>query len=310
MRRITALIAALLILTCAAGCLRENSDRNGEGIVIAPENEPDASFGRKVRLYFAEETGSYLVSETREIPMLQGKRNEFRILEELINGPSNREMYALINPDTKVVDVVQSEETVTVTFSADFLNAPSATDRMNAELVVYSVANTLIEATGVPYVQILVDRDGTGVGQRFRIIDFYVSSSSNAFSLLGPVQRNSDLILDPKNAVGRIFDAVNRKDYAACYSYLSSETASDRPSMNSFITSIEKKDWPLEEYRIKDGLVSDDGKSAVVTVNYTLRISQSRTLNRTNIPVFVNKINGIWRMDYPEFEKLFFDVSG
>ena len=66
----------------------------------------------------------------------------------------------------------------------------------------------------------------------------------------------------------------------------------------------------VEGYSIGDEIVSDDGQSAVVMTDYTLRFGEGETVTRTGVPAALVKENGVWRQRYSAFEALFITPEG
>ena len=86
----------------------------------------------ELRLYFADETGTHLVEANRTLRFSSNIAMEKLVVEQLIKGPENPELYPTINPETKIVNVT-------------------------AEISVYSLVNSLVELPNVNKVQISVN---------------------------------------------------------------------------------------------------------------------------------------------------------
>ncbi len=112
---------------------------------------------REVQLYFVAPEGTFLISETRNIPMCETDLDCIKnLLLGLING-SQQGNLAVLPKETKILSVEVENDLVRVNFSrqlVDFYPGGSLTELLS----IYSVANSLSE--NFPYVrqvQILVE---------------------------------------------------------------------------------------------------------------------------------------------------------
>lgn len=109
-----------------------------------------------VRLYFANEEGDELVAVDRSKAYNTNISLDKFVVEELIKGPESttQGVYPTINPDTKTITTLVKDNTCYVDFDVAFLNHVYQVD---AEIVVYSIVNSLCELPGVNRVQISVN---------------------------------------------------------------------------------------------------------------------------------------------------------
>ena len=308
-KKIFAIILSLMMLILC-GCRTE---------VIRPADEEinpgsDAARTEKVvvQLYYGNEAQKYLVSESRVIDAAANDPMEKSVLKELFKGPetTSGEYNYLINKDTQVVQVNSGGEVLTVTLSKEFLEWPATvSEPEQKELAVYSVVNTLVEATGYAQIQLLVDRDSTGVGQRIRAdeLGYQEDAADSTSGMLGVLQRNAQLVLTPKNTMKCILDAMLKKDYAAVYPFIAYNDAygGTKTAETSFRTEMQESMLTLEGYTVREIIVSDDGQSAVVMLDFTLRYATEDSATRTNVPTYLVKENGIWKQRYSAFIDLF-----
>ena len=73
-------------------------------------------------LYFANETGDKLVSETRSVYYSTSMPLERVVVEQLVKGPSEEGHYAVLSPDTNILSVTTSENIAYVNFDETFVN--------------------------------------------------------------------------------------------------------------------------------------------------------------------------------------------
>lgn len=110
----------------------------------------------RVKLYFANESGDALIAAYREKYYSTNTSKERFIVEELISGPSGQipGLYATINPETKIVNVMTKDGICYVNLDEKFL---TMTNNVSKEVAVYSIVNSLVELSSVNKVQILVN---------------------------------------------------------------------------------------------------------------------------------------------------------
>lgn len=109
----------------------------------------------RLRLYFANETGDKLIEAVR--PYVSYSSNismERRVLEQLIAGPKNEELYPCINPQTKIIGTTVRDGICYVNLDETFLTQIYS---VTAEVTIYSIVNSLVELPNVNKVQILIN---------------------------------------------------------------------------------------------------------------------------------------------------------
>ncbi len=298
MKKAIYIIMSLLLLL-AAGCER---NPNVDYKEIDPEHGAASTTSLTVSLYFANSPGTYLVSETKTMDIPVNVLAEKVILEELIKGPpeDNPEMTSLINKDTRVVSVSSSADVLIITLSSDFLEWGEASE-YSKYLALYSIVNTLVEASGVSRVQLLVDEENSGTGQRVQKDQVGVAGNG----VLDTLGRNGSIVLTPRVTVNSLFEAVRSRDYSGAYAYVTHQ--SPTPDASTFLTAAAESKLVLESYSVGEVIVGGDGESATVMANYTIRDQDGNQNERTNIPIPIKKENGVWRMPYENFKEMFIE---
>ena len=114
----------------------------------------------KLKLYFADETGTGLREITRTVVYNSNISLEKLVVEQLISGPNSKEVYPTINPETKVNNVTVKDGTCYVNLNESFL---TQTYNVTSEVAIYSIVNSLVELANVNKVQISIngETDGT-----------------------------------------------------------------------------------------------------------------------------------------------------
>lgn len=131
-------------------------------------------------LYFANETGDKLVSETREVMRSSNTSQERMIVEQLIEGPRNGSSYRTLPAGLKILNISVSDSVCSINFDAAFLNN---TENVMEYIPIYSIVNSLTELSTVKQVQIRVNGSQEAV---FR----------DKIPLNGTFERNYDYITD------------------------------------------------------------------------------------------------------------------
>ncbi|MDD2355836.1 MAG: GerMN domain-containing protein [Lachnospiraceae bacterium] len=112
-----------------------------------------------LRLYFADATGKKLVAVSRPVIYNSNISKEKLIVEELLKGPNGTDIYPIINPDTTILSVTSRDGVCFVSFDKYFMTEPYA---VSAEVVIYSIVDSLTELPDIQKVQISVDSDTSG----------------------------------------------------------------------------------------------------------------------------------------------------
>lgn len=115
----------------------------------------------KVRLilYFTDESGTKLVEANRSVVYNTNISMEKLVVEQLIKGPNNEEIYPTINPETKVNSVTVKDGICYVNLNESFLTQMT---NVTSEVTIYSITNSLVELSNVNKVQISINGDTEG----------------------------------------------------------------------------------------------------------------------------------------------------
>lgn len=115
-----------------------------------------------LRLYFANETGDGLIGINRELVHNADISNvpmERVVIEQLISGPVNKDSYATINPNTKILSVTVQDGVCYINFDSAFV---TAVNNVTSDVTIYSIVNSLAELSNINKVQILIDGSTEG----------------------------------------------------------------------------------------------------------------------------------------------------
>ena len=107
-------------------------------------------------LFFTNKDGDKLVKVNREVVYSSNIALEKLVIEQLIKGVSEEEegVYAVLNPATEILAVTVRDGVCYVNLDENFL---VSTSNASAEVVLYSIANSLVELSNINKVQFFVN---------------------------------------------------------------------------------------------------------------------------------------------------------
>ncbi len=127
-----------------------------ENLEINPSIAPYKTDNRVVKLYFSDENAMGLVEEERNIEINENQSAERKIVEELIKGPQNESLVAVIPPETKINNINTEGGICYVDVSKDFISHHSG-GSTGELLTIYSIVNSLTELDYIKQIQFLID---------------------------------------------------------------------------------------------------------------------------------------------------------
>lgn len=111
---------------------------------------------KELNLYFTNEEGNQLVPEARQVYYNGNTPIEKVIVEQLLRGPGESGHYATLPSDTRIVGVSVADGIAYVNLGKQFVDEALPVD---AQIPIYSIANSLIDAGNVSQVQISINGD-------------------------------------------------------------------------------------------------------------------------------------------------------
>ncbi len=153
---------------------------NADDFVENTGSSPTTYQTDTLTLYFADESGSYLVAEKRNVRYSSNVPKEKLIVEKLMQGPESSDAYPTINPDANLLSVTIKDGTCYVNFDSTFL---MGTYDILPELTVYSIVNSLTEGTETQKVQFTINGESN-------------AKYMEAVDLSQPLEENVNLIAD------------------------------------------------------------------------------------------------------------------
>lgn len=95
--------------------------------------------------YFADKTGEKLLPETREIHYSSNMVLERVVLEQLLKGPEDTSLKAVVSGSSKILSINVKNDICTINLDAEFNKAPSESS-VNPETAIYAIVNSICGA--------------------------------------------------------------------------------------------------------------------------------------------------------------------
>lgn len=111
---------------------------------------------KELNLYFTNEEGNQLVPEARQVYYNGNTPIEKVIVEQLLRGPGESGHSATLPSDTRIVGVSVADGIAYVNLGKQFVDEALPVD---AQIPIYSIVNSLIDAGNVSQVQISINGD-------------------------------------------------------------------------------------------------------------------------------------------------------
>ncbi len=168
MQKTTAAFCAVLTLTQLDGVEAVTIAAGGETVfaglmpedafLTAADSDP---YIRRLRLYFSDAEGRYLISEYHSLTLREDASAERYVVEELLRGPNNGELKSAIPAGTALRSCSTEGGVCTVDLSDSFYGGRPDT-APGERLAVYSLVDSLTALSEVRAVRILVEGEPIG----------------------------------------------------------------------------------------------------------------------------------------------------
>ena len=144
---------------------------SGDNFIENPGQQINTSIETTLTLYFANEDGTKLVKENRNVHYSTNISMEKLVMEQLIEGTGRASSKSTIPTNTKLISVSVVEGICYVNLNDAFQNQ---TGEVSEEVVLYSIVNSLTELQGVTKVQISINGETKGnVRYTYPLADMY-----------------------------------------------------------------------------------------------------------------------------------------
>lgn len=163
-KKIITIFSILLIAVVVGGFFtikyaKEQKERQIGQQEYTPQEEISEEQSKQtiVSLYFINKETKELVPEARLVNIKDMVNSPYdTLINLLIAGPKSEKQEKVIPDDTKLLKTFMEADTITIDFSAEFLNY-NKTDEKGKENLINSIVNTLTQLTEVNKVKILID---------------------------------------------------------------------------------------------------------------------------------------------------------
>lgn len=316
------LIAALILIGTFSGSGIKETPSNTYNPVEPDANGTTAPKETKVKLYFRYSDTDMLAAETRPIQAYSNQRVEQAVLRELLSGPSQGTgLTRVIDSQTRIVSVNNEGDTLIVTFSEEFLRDSSSLpdgwgedaalrneEYLRRRLAVHSVVNTLTGMGDYSHVQILIDFNNTGIGQKVTRASLgFVEDTENKNKPIQPLAFDESVALTAGNTVNAVMRALTAHDWQTVYLFLSAKTESglNRPLYDTVAGSLQLNAAKLFSYEVVGEIYGSDGKRAVVFVDLNFELPNGTRISKSSAPVKLRAVNEQWVIDHDRLYGLF-----
>lgn len=120
------------------------------------ESDSHTSENRAIKLYFADKNSGRLTVEYRTIKVTDTMPIEQYIVSELIKGPSDTSLEAVLSPDTLILSAESSDGTAYINMSQNFIDKNSGSTEKEKRAV-YAIVNSVCSIPGINNVQFLIE---------------------------------------------------------------------------------------------------------------------------------------------------------
>ena len=289
---------------------------------IAPQAQSGQTDRVRVTLYFRHGTSGYLGQEAYEISVPRDSTLEKAIVSALVDGPDGRhsELTNVFPEGTRVLKTQRDGDTVSVTLSHHFLQAPSGAPEkwqedaywaqevpLRRRLALEAIVLSLTEDARCRSVQLLIAHDDTNTsGERVTKGLFY-PEAMDAHTLLEPQTRNESNIFTPKNAMTAALLLWQAKDFNALYAMLGENPYTEdvrTPTQGEFVQEMADGACSLLAFNVAGGSVSPEGVRATVTMDLQCTDAQGKRIRIDDMPISLYRENDNWKIAYGDMTAL------
>ncbi|MDD3335652.1 MAG: GerMN domain-containing protein [Eubacteriales bacterium] len=264
-------------------------------------------------LYFRYLDTEMLAGEKRTLVVPKDESNEMAVLRALLDGPSAEriELRKLLQENVKIVDVTVSEQMLTITLNAAFLEDGIPQDwktqtdwvteaPLRRRLTVQSLVNTVTDNFSYEKVQLMIQRSDTAT-ENLRLNRSYFLNDQTGPT--DPQYRDETVLLTPYHTAFLVLKAWKEKDYQTLYNFTASYADYEtKPIYESFCKTVD--DAPsLTKFSVSPGTVLEDGAHAILSLDLDV-LSGGSNLQITAYPIRLVRENGIWKINYSTLQKL------
>ncbi|NLB62329.1 MAG: GerMN domain-containing protein [Clostridiales bacterium] len=270
-----------------------------------PQMHPDDGIKQSVTqtLYYKLMNTSYLVPVEKEIEITVNEPIFEALLRYLSKASDTVSAYSSAFPtDVRIIDVSQSGNIIYVTLNQDFMqNEHYLEGEYSKSQIINSIVNTITKYNSQVSVQILVDSNGDGVGERLSYSALNLNPSQ---SLVEPLVFNSDMVADAGKILGQAFNSLAKKEYEkALLLFTATDTKIDENNLR-ILFGIEYK---LKDFEVKRTILTYGSETAYVEINASFEHSSpngERIILLQGIKVPMNLSDGIYKVSFEDLVRI------
>ncbi|MDD2481695.1 MAG: GerMN domain-containing protein [Lutispora sp.] len=171
MKRILILLLIVAVVLSACNVIKKDNPSTGNNEDNIDETVDLKSEEKEIVLYFANSQAQYVVPEKRTIEVEKGISSaKFAriVLEELIKGPTEENLYRTIPSEVKVLNVEIQDEMVFVDFSKE-MHTKHWRGAAGEDMTISSLVNTMTELEGIK--KVLPSVEGMALNIEHMVVD-------------------------------------------------------------------------------------------------------------------------------------------
>lgn len=276
---------AFLVVFFLCGCTKlyvnSNYNEKYDTVQLHPQATEKST---TITLYYGISGEDYIVPVTKEVVYSDAPPNDFFAVRELIKSETEAGLINYINPNTEVVTLGISNDTVSVCLSEDILMVPATEDgnwqmdeskvkevMRQRKMAVYCIVNTLTEFAPYTRVQIYIDQKNNN-SDEMRVSRGTLGFVGDGLEMqtLEALPRDNSCVLTPANTVKLALNYLGANQAENFFAQL--EQVSAGMNAQEFSTKFSVQKMMLGDYYVHDNYtVSGDG-SAVVMIDYAIRM--------------------------------------
>jgi hypothetical protein len=172
---------------------------------------------------------------------------------------------------------------------------------LQRQLALYAIVNTLTQTGKYSKVQLYIDYDDSGQGERPTRGEMGFAGDDSE-SLLEPIGRHSEVILEPDTSVMLFLKSFSEKDWDSASQYVDTDNQEDFE--DELVNEFSLQNLALVSYEITSLSTSYDGQSAIVTINYFIRAKDGVEYENTNVSLKVVRADDIWKISSASIDQL------
>jgi hypothetical protein len=259
------------------------SHLNNDEMIIPPF--PDKK-KYALKLYFGNAQNDGLASEKRIIISSEKKEEEL-ILEELIKGPRNKTLNVLIPKNTQMISVKTVEGICYVNFSKDILNVTWG--KMNQEMMIWSIVNSITEISYIHEVQILVEGNKKGFEPIY-------SMKTSLFRNEKFIEKEIDI---PINIFRQFLSYLINEDYKKSYKMIDA-SSKEKYDLVKYKLMVGSYAQEIKNYEINMYQTQKYQKEVVLIINFRKKRAKISDLHEEMIEKWkLIYEEGVWKIVLP-----------